>query len=85
MITQLKIVFGVGNMRKFDIKKLPKDILAKIDIIEFVDSQFFDNETLGELWLKDEFEFDFDNSSYTTFNSRKELIEVVRYCAKKRG
>ena len=67
-------------MRRFDINKLPVDVLEKIYDIYWNDGETFDEDTLGEVWLEDEYVFEFDGSHCTTFDSRKELIDVVRTC-----
>lgn len=68
-------------MKKFDINKLPKDVLEKIESIDFNEDGFLDEGVLGEVWLKDGWKFYYDDSHYAQFDSRVELIDVIRSCA----
>lgn len=64
--------------RRFDVNKLPKDVLNKIDTVNFVGTgEMADENVLGEVWLKDGWVFD-GTSHYATFYSRQSLIDDIR-------
>ena len=66
-------------MRKFDINKLPADVLEKVLEISFDEDGFLnEDEMLGEVWLDEGWMFDYDGSHYGQFESRKDLIELIR-------
>lgn len=65
-------------MKKFDIKKLPKDVAQKIESIEWNVGDF-DEDVLGQVALKDGWVFFEDYSHIATFRSKTDLIEIVRY------
>lgn len=63
----------------FKLENLPKDIRQKVNYIEFYDTWERENTgNMGVVFLKDEFEFDWDNSHTTAFDSRNDLIDIVR-------
>ena len=66
------------TMRKFDIKRLPKDVSDKIDDIVWNDGDF-DEDVLGQVWLKEGWVFFDDYSHVTTFENKADLISIVRY------
>ena len=66
-------------MRKFDINKLPADVLEKVLEISFDENGFLnEDEMLGEVWLDEGWMFYYDGSHYGQFSNRKDLIELIR-------
>lgn len=59
----------------FKLENLPKDVREKIQDIEFTPEE---DEVMGFVNLKDEWVFDWDGSHIEGFESRKDLIEIVR-------
>lgn len=60
----------------FKLENLPKDVKEKIDYLDFVEEE----DTLGFVYLKDGWCFEWDKSHCEGFNSRKDLIDIVRTC-----
>ena len=59
----------------FKLEKLPKDVKEKIEDIEFLSGEEF----MGFVNLKDGWVFDWDESHIASFDSRNDLIDIVRY------
>lgn len=64
----------------FKLEKLPKDVREKIHDIDFTPDE---DNVMGFVNLKDEYEFEHDGSHVEGFESRNDLIDLVRNYAKK--
>lgn len=64
----------------FKLEKLPKDVREKIHDIDFTPDE---PDVMGFVNLKDDYEFEWDNSHVETFESRNDLINLVRNYTKK--
>lgn len=63
----------------FKLEKLPKDVREKIHDIDFTPN----DNVMGFVNLKDGYEFEYDGSHVEGFESRNDLIELVRWNTKK--
>ena len=71
-------------MRRFDINKLPKDIRARIHDIQWAqDEDEFNGGAIGIVALNDEWLLDDEVSSVTAFESRADLINIVKHAKRK--
>ena len=64
-------------MKKFSIEKLPQRIKEKIECITWNDGYTFDEDVLGEVWLKEGYEFGYDGSHCAVFSNRTDLIDLI--------
>lgn len=62
--------------RRFSITSLPQDVRKVIDSIDWNDGEFED-DVLGQVWLKDGYELE-DGSSVFTFSDKQDLINYIR-------
>jgi hypothetical protein len=63
----------------FKLEKLPKDVYEKVESIDFFDE--WEREETGNMsivFLEEGFVFEFDESTVSGFENRKDLIELVR-------
>ena len=66
--------------RSFDFNKLPKDVKEKVELIVWNCGDFTD-DIMGEVYLFDGWVFNDGLDCHNcAFTSRKDLIELVRYC-----
>lgn len=63
--------------RRFNINKLPKQYRDMIEEVIWNDGEF-DDDILGEVWLKDGWQFD-DESHCNVFTDRQDLIDLLKY------
>ena len=70
-------------MKKFSLNSLPSEVRNKINHIEFFSAEEQeDTESQGEVFLKDGWVFDWDDSHTSSFVDKQDLIDIVNYCTR---
>jgi hypothetical protein len=73
---------GVRTIKRFDLNKLPTEVRARVHDIQWAQDEDDMCGALGQVNLNDEWEF-YDNSQVTAFDSRIDLINLVKRAKRK--